>query len=105
MKQSRTPAKQPKRKAALIAAPLADVVDDVESDGGDDDDDDDDDGGGAKAKVESSSSLPRQKKPRSDKNQKRTKVNKLQFANGVKRIKVNSKWIILDPNVSMFVCV
>ena len=30
-------------------------------------------------------------------------MNKLQFANGVKRIKVNSKWIILDPNVSMFV--
>ena len=43
MKQSKTPAKEPKRKATLIAAPQADVVDGGESDGDDDDDDDGDD--------------------------------------------------------------
>ena len=30
----------------------------------------------------------------------RTKINKLQVSKGVRRIKVNSKWFVLDP-VSM----
>ena len=72
--KSKTPGK--KRKAVVIAAPQAD-----------------DDGEGG-----TSSS---QKKWRSDRGKERTKVNKLQLRDGVRRIKVNTKWQILNPEVRM----
>ena len=74
--RSKTPRKEKKRKAVVIAAPQAD-----------------DDGEGS-----TSSS---QKKWRSDRGKERTKVNKLQLRDGVRRIKVNTKWQILNPKVSM----
>ena len=104
MKTSKTPAVAPKRKQnAIIAAPKGDDNDDGEDD---DDDDDGDDGEEVKepAKV-GSSSLPKGKKRRKDYNQKRTKINKLQLSKGVRRVKVGSKWMILDPEVSACVFV
>ena len=71
--KSKTPGK---RKAIVIAAPQAD-----------------EDGEGGT----SSSS----KKWRSDKGKERAKINKLQLRDGVRRIKVNTKWQILNPEVSM----
>ena len=79
MKVNKTPAKEKKgkRKAIVIAAPQAD-----------------DDGG----EGGTSSS---QKKWRSDRGKERTKINKLQLRDGVRRIKVKTKWQILNPEVSM----
>ena len=71
--KSKAPGK--KRKAVVVSAPQAD----------------DEEGG-------TSSS---QKKWRSDRGKERTKVNKLQLRDGVRRIKVNTKWQILNPEVSM----
>ena len=99
MKTSKTPAVAPKRKQnAIIAAPKGDDNDgdDDDGDGGDDDDEEVKE----PAKV-GTSSLPKAKKRRKDYNQKRTKINKLQLSKGVRRIKVNQKWIILDPEVSV----
>ena len=81
MKVGKTPAKEKtkeKRKAAIVvAAPQADA----------------EDGG-------STSSARKIQKVRSDKGKERTKINKLQVKDGVRRIKVNTKWQILDPEVS-----
>ena len=74
--KSKTPGKGKKRKAAVIAAPQAD-----------------DDGEGGTGSS--------QKKWRSDRGKERTKINKLQLRGGVRRIKVNTKWQILNPKVSM----
>ena len=54
-----------------------------------DDDDDSDNEESEKASVSN-------KKARKE----RTKINKLQMSKGVRRIKVNQKWIVLDPEVS-----
>ena len=53
-------------------------------------------------KAEASSS--NKKKKRSDHGKERNKINKLQFAKGVRRIKVNTKWMILDPKVLLCTC-
>ena len=88
MKVSKTPvlkekAKKEKRKSmVVVAAPQAD-----------------DDGEG------STSSGRKIQKVRSDKGKERTKINKLQVKDGVRRIKVNTKWQILDPEASMHVFV
>ena len=83
MKVSKTPAKEKakkeKRKSMVIAAPQAD----------------DDDGG-------STSSGRKVQKVRSDKGKERTRINKLQLKDGVRRVKVNTKWQILNPEVSMY---
>ena len=42
----------------------------------------------------------KQQKERSDKGKERTKINKLQVAKGVRRVKVNTKWHVLGPEVS-----
>ena len=76
-----------KRKAnEIIAAPQ-----------GDDDDNEGEEKEKAEEKEEASGSS--KKKSRSDAGKERTKINKLQFAKGVRRVKVNSKWMILDPKV------
>ena len=59
----------------------------------------DDDGEG------STSSGRKKQKVRCDKGKERTKINKLQVKDGVRRIKVNTKWQILDPEVSMYMFV
>ena len=79
--KSKTPGKVNKRKAVVVAAPQAD------------DDGDEDEGG--------TSSSRKIQKVRSDKGKERTKINKLQLRDGVRRIKVNTKWQILNPKVSM----
>ena len=83
MKVSKTPAKEKakkeKRKSMVIAAPQAD----------------DDDGG-------STSSGRKVQKVRSDKGKERTRINKLQLKDGVRRVKVNTKWQILNPEVSVY---
>ena len=83
MKVSKTPAKEKakkeKRKSMVIAAPQAD----------------DDDGG-------STSSGRKVQKVRSDKGRERTRINKLQLKDGVRRVKVNTKWQILNPEVSVY---
>ena len=83
MEVGKTPAKgeakKEKRKAMIVAAPQAD-----------------DDGNEG-----STSSGRKIQKVRSDKGKERTKINKLQMKDGVRRIKVNTKWQILDPEVSM----
>ena len=71
--KSKTPGK--KRKAVVVSAPQAD--------------------------DEEGSTSSSQKKWRSDRGKERTKVNKLQLRDGVRRIKVNTKWQILNPEVSM----
>ena len=85
MKVSNTPAKQKakkeKRKSMVIAAPQADG--------------DDGDGG-------STSSGRKVQKVRSDKGKERTRINKLQLKDGVRRVKVNTKWQILNPEVSVY---
>ena len=85
MKVSKTPAKEKakkeKRKSMVIAAPQAD--------------DDDGDGG-------STSSGRKVQKVRSDKGKERNKINKLQLKDGVRRVKVNTKWQILNPEVSVY---
>ena len=78
--KSKTPGKANKRKAVVVAAPQAD------------DDGDEDEGTSSSRKIQ---------KVRSDKGEERTKINKLQLRDGVRRIKVNTKWQILDPKVSM----
>ena len=78
--KSKSPGKVNKRKAAVVAAPQSD--DDGEDEG-------------------STSSSRKIQKVRSDKGKERTKINKLQLRDGVRRIKVNTKWQILDPKVSM----
>ena len=84
-KQSKTPSS--KRKAnEIIAAPQ-----------GDDGDNEGEEKEKAEEKEEASGSS--KKKSRSDAGKERTKINKLQFAKGVRRVKVNSKWMILDPKV------
>ena len=90
-KQSKTPSRQTKRKAnEIVAAPQ-----------GDDDDNEEEEKEKAEekeeAKAEASGSS--NKKSRSDAGKERNKINKLQFAKGVRRVKVNSKWMILDPKV------
>ena len=75
--KSKPPGKDKKRKAVVVAAPQAD-----------------DDGG-------EGSTSSSQKKWRSDRGKERTKINKLQLRDGVRRIKVNTKWQILNPEVSM----
>ena len=50
----------------------------------------------------STSSGRKVQKVRSDKGKERTKINKLQLRDGVRRVKVNTKWQILDPEVSMY---
>ena len=88
MKESKTPvlkekAKKEKRKSmVVVAAPQAD-----------------DDGEG------STSSGRKKQKVRCDKGKERTKINKLQVKDGVRRIKVNTKWQILDPEVRMYMFV
>ena len=88
MKVSKTPvlkekAKKEKRKSmVVVAAPQAD-----------------DDGEG------STSSGRKKQKVRCDKGKERTKINKLQVKDGVRRIKVNTKWQILDPEVRMYMFV
>ena len=83
MKVSKTPAKEKakkeKRKSMVIAAPQAD----------------DDDGG-------STSSGRKVQKVRSDKGKERTRINKLQLKDGVRRVKVNTKWQILNPEVGVY---
>ena len=71
-----------KRKLELIAAPQQDVVVDV---------------------VKKRGPARKKQKERSDKGKERTKINKLQVAKGVRRVKVNTKWVILDPEVSAIV--
>ena len=71
-----------KRKLELIAAPQQDVVVDV---------------------VKKRGPARKKQKERSDKGKERTKINKLQVAKGVRRVKVNAKWVILDPEVSAIV--
>ena len=78
--KSKTPGKVNKRKAVVVAAPQSD------DDGGED---------------EGTSSSRKIQKVRSDKGKERTKINKLQLRDGVRRIKVNTKWQILNPKVSM----
>ena len=75
--KSKTPGKVNKRKAVVVAAPQAD------------DDGDEDEGG--------TSSRRKIQKVRSDKGKERTKINKIQLRDGVRRIKVNTKWQILNP--------
>ena len=79
--KSKTPGKVNKRKAVVVAAPQAD------------DDGDDEEGTSSSRKIQ---------KVRSDKGRERTKINKLQLRDGVRRIKVNTKWQILNPEVSMY---
>ena len=78
--KSKTPGKVNKRKAVVVAAPQSD------DDGGED---------------EGTSSSRKIQKVRCDKGKERTKINKLQLRDGVRRIKVNTKWQILNPKVSM----
>ena len=78
--KSKTPGKVNKRKAVVVAAPQAD-------------DDGDEEGTSSSRKIQ---------KVRSDKGRERTKINKLQLRDGVRRIKVNTKWQILNPEVSMY---
>ena len=83
MKVSKTSAKEKakkeKRKAMIVAAPQAD-----------------DDGN------EGTSSGRKIQKVRSDKGKERTRINKLQLKDGVRRVKVNTKWQILNPEVGMY---
>ena len=79
--KSKTPGKVNKRKAVVVAAPQSD-----------------DDGGEDEGGTSSSRKI---QKVRSDKGKERTKINKLQLRGGVRRIKVNTKWQILNPKVSM----
>ena len=80
--KSKTPGKVNKRKAVVVAAPQSD-----------------DDGGENEGGTSSSRKI---QKVRSDKGKERTKINKTQLRDGVRRIKVNTKWQILDPKVSMY---
>ena len=68
----------------IIAAPKADSDDD------DDEEEEEEEKEETKAEASSSSS----KKKRSDLGKERNKINKLQFAKGIRRIKVNTKWMI-----------
>ena len=79
--KSKTPGKVNKRKAVVVAAPQAD-----------DDGDEDEGGTSPSRKIQ---------KVRCDKGKERTKIIKLQLRDGVRRIKVNTKWQILNPKVSM----
>ena len=69
-----------KRKLELIAAPQQDVV--------------------VAVVKKKRGPTTKQQKERSDKGKERTKINKLQVAKGVRRVKVNTKWHVLDPEVS-----
>ena len=77
----------------IIAAPKADS---------DDDDEEEEEEEKEETKAEASSSSS--KKKRSDLGKERNKINKLQFAKGIRRIKVNTKWMILDPKVLLCIC-
>ena len=88
-KQSKTPSS--KRKAnEIIAAPQGDD---------DDNEGEEKERAGEKEEANAEASGSSKKKSRSDAGKERTKINKLQFAKGVRRVKVNSKWMILDPKV------
>ena len=108
MEVGKTPAKgkAKKEKRMIVAAPQADDDGDegstssgrkkLRSDKGKERADDD-------GKEGSTSSGRKIQKVRSDKGKERTKINKLQMKDGVRGIKVNTKWQILDPEVSMYI--